>query len=228
MTHWDDTAAVYKTKNYKKLKTAKVFLKNVHVGDKILDVGCATGGFYGAVRHVGIIYTGIDITPNSIQAAKTMHPEVNFIVGDIKNLPFHENCFDIVVCWDVLVHVDNYKRALNELHRTTRKKLIFTCQLTKEKEYLAGKQGAAPYNIFNMDDFLVLLESLFPSVELTCGYGYMLPDVDVPAKYVKNLNAIIIADKTRTAPTKIKIRNKFLTLAKSKLHQAWLGARGRI
>jgi hypothetical protein len=134
-----------------------------------------------------------------------MHLGVEFLVGDIRALPFPDNSFEIVVCWDVLVHVTEYKKALKELCRVAKRNLLFTCQLTKSNGDFFGKQGAAPYNIFGMSSFL---SKLFPSIRLICEYGYMLPDVDVPDEYKTNLNTIVITDKTCSTPTEIKIRNK--------------------
>lgn len=226
-TAWSGTAKVYSSKDYHRLKTTKIFKKFVREGDSVLDVGCATGGFYEIARKSKISYTGIDITHESISEAKRKYPTVTFLEGDIRNLPFKDNSFDMVVCWDVLVHVVEYRLALQELCRVAKRNIIFTCQLWENGDVF-GKQGQAPYNVFSIDNFVTFLEELAPSVRLIGEYGYMLPNVEVPRECKVNLNTIVVLDKTQSTPTDIKIRSRTLTLLKSRAHQMWLKIRGKI
>lgn len=161
-TLWGDKVKVFERKNYRRFKTTKAFLKLCGPNDKILDVGCAAGGFCKALKEVvpRIEYVGLDITQSLVECAKAIQPDVNFLIGDVRNLPFGDSSFDIVACWDVLVHVPEYKKALKELYRVSKKYLILTCQLKKEgktiidldKSYQeVGDGRRAYYNIFNMD-----------------------------------------------------------------------------
>ena len=61
----------------------RVFLPRVlFPGAKVLDVGCASGGFFNIMRTLEptIDYTGIDIAEPSIEAARQKYPEAKFLI----------------------------------------------------------------------------------------------------------------------------------------------------
>jgi SAM-dependent methyltransferase len=227
MTAWNATTA-YDTKNYAHLKTTREFAKLVRKGDSVLDVGCASGGFCPEVLKRGAEYTGLDITPELLSRARKRFPGIFFIEGDIHKLPFFDNSFDVVVSWDVVVHVDKYTQAVNELYRVASRNVIFTCQMWDGDEDIFGEQEGVPYNIFSKNNFIEHLENLAPNVRIVAEYGYALPNVSVPDKCRINLNSIVTLDKTRRSPTVVRIKKKHATLLKSRFHQLWLKIRGEI
>ena len=67
----------------------------------LLDCGCGTAPMLTLLqkkyphRH----YTGIDLTPEMIEAAKAKNmPGVELVVGDCEDLPFPAESFDAVIC----------------------------------------------------------------------------------------------------------------------------------
>jgi SAM-dependent methyltransferase len=58
-------------------------------GSRVLDVGCGYGGFYDYNRHMDepMIYTGIDLVPALLEEAARRHPEGEFKVMDIVDVP---------------------------------------------------------------------------------------------------------------------------------------------
>lgn len=61
----------------------------IETGDSILDIGCGFGDFYGFLKREGIDvkYTGYDIVPGLIEAARKDHPDAVFELADIQNTP---------------------------------------------------------------------------------------------------------------------------------------------
>jgi ubiquinone/menaquinone biosynthesis C-methylase UbiE len=51
-------------------------------------------------------------------------------VQDVENLPYTANSFDLVVCCEILEHVNNPKRALGEIYRVANGRLI--CSVPNE------------------------------------------------------------------------------------------------
>lgn len=65
-------------------------------GQKVLDAGCAYGR--SSVYFDKENYTGVDFSPDFIAKAKEKYPDKNFIVGNLKELPFKDQEFDWAFC----------------------------------------------------------------------------------------------------------------------------------
>lgn len=82
---------------------------------KILDAGCGPGAMLPTLSKYGDVI-GIDVSDEALKYAKK-RGEV--IKGDITNLKFKNQTFDIVICMDVLYHmwVKDETEALREFNR---------------------------------------------------------------------------------------------------------------
>jgi predicted TPR repeat methyltransferase len=60
------------------------FLKNYNC-TSVLEVGCGTGHLGAAFNEAGIDYTGLDLSEDMLQIAKTNHPQCRFIQADVRN-----------------------------------------------------------------------------------------------------------------------------------------------
>ncbi len=78
----------------------------------VLDVGCGTSRF-GFIQN----YTGIDFSEPMLEKAREKHPDNEYIQGDAKELPFEDNSFDNVISTRLLMHIDNWEKAVEEMHR---------------------------------------------------------------------------------------------------------------
>jgi ubiquinone/menaquinone biosynthesis C-methylase UbiE len=89
---------------------------------KVLEVGCAEGqnikNIFGKNN-----YYGLDFSNKKIEFAKK-NVSKNFVVGDALSIPFKANSFDIVFGRDILHHIEEKKKALSEMKRVSRKKII--------------------------------------------------------------------------------------------------------
>ena len=87
----------------------------------VLDLGCAGGFMAEALADKGACVTGIDPAVQSIDAART-HADasgkaIKYDVGVGEDLPYKDDCFDAVVCVDVLEHVADLTKVLVEVAR---------------------------------------------------------------------------------------------------------------
>jgi len=103
----------------------------VKPGDKILDVGCGGGQFFEFLKDKNVEYTGVDFSDKLINLAKTKHPEGNYQVADVLNLPFPDKYFDKVYTIALLHCIPSQEfrfKALNEIRRILKPNglLIFT------------------------------------------------------------------------------------------------------
>lgn len=82
-------------------------------GQRILDVGCGTGGLGAELAQRGNTVYGLTISECEAALARQRLAEV--IVGDLETmeaLPFSEHFFDTVIFADVLEHLRDPKRPL--------------------------------------------------------------------------------------------------------------------
>jgi len=75
----------------------------------ILDVGA--GDCFAERFFSGHEYVAMDIEKNS-----ECKKDLDFI-GSIENNPFEDNNFDLILCLEVLEHIENYQDAIKEMYR---------------------------------------------------------------------------------------------------------------
>lgn len=84
---------------------------------RLLDAGCSYGyatRFYAAKAKQVV---GIDLDELHVAVGKAKYPSIEFVCGAVESTPFVSESFDCVVMTDVLEHVPDRKRALNEVYR---------------------------------------------------------------------------------------------------------------
>ncbi len=74
---------------------------------RILDAGCGTGGFLRWALDAGSFErsAGVDVGSAAIELARERVPEGDFHVAPLRELPFADASFDLVVSNDVLQHI---------------------------------------------------------------------------------------------------------------------------
>jgi len=93
-------------------------------GLRVLDVGCGGGLLSEELAGLGCVVTGIDPSRESLEAARAHAAEgglaVEYVPGVAAALPAGDDEFDVVVCCDVLEHVDDVGAAVREAARVLR------------------------------------------------------------------------------------------------------------
>jgi SAM-dependent methyltransferase len=82
-----------------------------------LDAACGTGRHARRLVALGHTVSGIDITPEMLERARTNVPEASFAVGDLRELPFADANFSVAVCGLALAHLPSLDSAVSELAR---------------------------------------------------------------------------------------------------------------
>lgn len=94
----------------------------------ILDAGCGEGFIDRLLADhfpdVGI--TGLEYAEEAISIAEVMNPSVQYVQGDITQMPLKNNSYDIILCTEVLEHLVNPEKALDEMLRVAKRFLYIT------------------------------------------------------------------------------------------------------
>jgi len=88
------------------------------VPGKMLEFGCASGGFLAKMRARGWSVEGVDISPVATACAREHGLAVH--TGTLDSLPVEAGTFDLVVGWMALEHLPDPVEALRFLHGRTR------------------------------------------------------------------------------------------------------------
>ena len=92
----------------------------VRPGDRVLDAACGTGDLAIAAAEVGGLVTGLDFSRRMLERARRKSPDLEWIEGDLLELPFPDESFDAATVGFGVRNVADLERALAELHRVLR------------------------------------------------------------------------------------------------------------
>jgi ubiquinone/menaquinone biosynthesis C-methylase UbiE len=84
---------------------------------RLLDLGCDSGDVTARLVDKAEETYGVDNNPEAIAAAKRKHKGVKFVLAKGERLPFKDDFFDAVVMGEVLEHVEDERKTLNEVYR---------------------------------------------------------------------------------------------------------------
>ena len=166
----------YLTKNILMTRLINRFLRtvvefvDVSRARYILDAGCGQGFVSDFLLRSmsGISITGVDIDIESIRNSVLDHKKGELFEGDIYDLPFCDNSFDTVMCLEVLEHLNEPQRAIQEIARVSKRYCIFSVPnepCFRSMYFLSGRYikrfGSIPEHINNWtkSQFLEMLNS---------------------------------------------------------------------
>lgn len=133
---------------------------------EVLDAGCGLGRGTAALAAAGASRAiGVDISDDAIRNARERYGDAaEFVVADLAELAFEDGRFDVVVCFETIVHVGDPERALDELRRVLRPDGVLLLSAPNAAVYPAGN----PFHLhaFQADDIAEALGSRFAEVGL--------------------------------------------------------------
>lgn len=117
-------AARILTNNF--IKNIKTILKPLDYNN-LLDIGCGEGYITNEIAALkSSSVTGIDLGEEPLKKAKSRYGYIEFIKCSAYRLPFNDNIFDAVATIEILEHLDNPEKALEEIKRVAKKWIIFS------------------------------------------------------------------------------------------------------
>lgn len=139
---------------------------------RVLDAGCGMGYGSAELARVAASVVGVDIAGDAVASARERYvlPRVTFLQGSCAALPFRAASFDLVVAFEVIEHLKEWRDFLAEARRVLAPG--GQCLIsTPNRDYYAdsrGRSGPNPYHEheFSFEEFRQELLAIFPHVAL--------------------------------------------------------------
>ena len=93
----------------------------VRPGDRVLDACCGTGDLALAAQREGGKVTGLDFSERMLERARGKSSDIEWVNGDLLQLPFEDGSFDAVSVGFGVRNADDLGLALRELRRILRR-----------------------------------------------------------------------------------------------------------
>lgn len=73
-------------------------------GARVLDAGCGAGRMSRYLADRGCSVQGVDLSPRMVDMARRDHPDLDFAVASVTDLPFPDDTFAGVMVWYSAIH----------------------------------------------------------------------------------------------------------------------------
>ncbi len=134
-------------------------------GRRVLDAGCGVGwGTLLMLESGAAEVSSIDIDLEAVEDARRRAPAADIRQGDLADLPWPDETFDLVVCFEALEHVHQQERVLDELVRVLNPNGILMVSSPNPRVYPAGN----PFHVHELtpEELQAAVGSRLPTVRL--------------------------------------------------------------
>jgi SAM-dependent methyltransferase len=141
-------------------------------GKRVLDAGCGAGYGSAELADVAESVTGIDIAPEAVEHARAHYalPNLVFEQASCTLLPYGDGVFDLVVAFEVIEHLADWRAFLQEVRRVLAPagQLIVSTPNRLYYTESRGVHGVNPFHVheFDFDEFTGELKQFFPYVSM--------------------------------------------------------------
>jgi SAM-dependent methyltransferase len=148
------------------------FAARLSRGKRALDAGCGAGYGSAELAQAAETVVGVDIAPEAVAFARTHYalPNLRFEQASCSALPHPDGAFGLVVAFEVIEHIANWREFLLEARRVLAPNGQFIVSTPNRLYYTEsrGPEGANPFHLheFTFEEFRNELRSIFPHVSL--------------------------------------------------------------
>lgn len=141
-------------------------------GKRVLDAGCGAGYGSAELAQAAFLVVGVDRAAEAIDFARAAYrfPNLGFERASCAALPHPAGAFDLVVAFEVIEHLENWREFLGEARRVLAPNGQFIVSTPNRLYYTEsrGPSGTNPFHVheFGFEEFRAELQSVFPHVSL--------------------------------------------------------------
>jgi len=153
--------------------------------ESVLEVGCGEGFLLGhlAEKYPQKRFAGVDLSEHDVQLLRQHFPGIDARTGSAYDLSEFRGGRDLVICAEVLEHLDQPTLALTQIASVAPRRVILTVphepwfmlsNLLRGKNVTRLGDDIEHINHFTVRSFRRLLEPYFRVLELTTSYPWIL------------------------------------------------------
>ncbi|MDD1776556.1 MAG: methyltransferase domain-containing protein [Candidatus Helarchaeota archaeon] len=170
-SRYNATAEGY-DRRYRDIQTRKyqLIFKSISIEPtkKVLDIGCGTGNLFSFLKNIQNEKYGIDFSWDSLKKVQTRVNKdctIQIICGDVENLPFQKDKFDLVLAITTLQNLPDPKKSLEEMKTVCKQDGLIVLSFLKKKftkedtQILLNETQLIPHQIINdesCEDLIVI------------------------------------------------------------------------
>lgn len=148
------------------------FARKYADGKRVLDAGCGTGYGSAELSQSAATVTGVDISADAIEYASGSYPipGLRFLESSCTAMPVAPESFDLVVAFEVIEHLADYRAFLKECARVLAPEGLLIVSSPNKRYYAETRAATGPNPFheheFEAGEFVRELEQVFPNVRL--------------------------------------------------------------
>ncbi|MDC1379068.1 class I SAM-dependent methyltransferase [Algibacter sp.] len=158
-TKWDKFREVVDSKGYMDNQydwflnrygwSEKTFLTDLKNSKLVLDAGGGIGQHLNWFAHKVETTNFVNVDTTSSQPLECLkdRKNISFVKANIKNLPFNDGTFDLIYCDRVLMHIDNYEEAIDELIRVLKPNGMLAFSVYRKKSTIRENNDESIRNV---------------------------------------------------------------------------------
>jgi len=182
----------YRSKNPVQRALIRRFVATLHdmfleacPAKSVLEVGCGEGFLSGYLSEklVDTSFAGVELSEGDVELLRRKFPRIEAHVGSIYDLSMVAKQPDVLLCCEVLEHLDDPRRALAELRKVGPRRAIISVphepffmlsNLLRGKNVTRLGNDIDHHNHWGLRSFRALLEPDFEVLEMRTSYPWML------------------------------------------------------
>lgn len=148
------------------------FAARLSRGRRVLDIGCGTGYGSAELASNAASVIGIDLAANAVDFARQTYPlrNLKWLQGSATALPFRDASFDLVVAFEVIEHLQEQQKLIDEARRLLAPGGQFIVSTPNRLYYAESRRSSGPNPFheheFEYEEFQQALRSAFPHVSI--------------------------------------------------------------